>query len=68
MYDQIPALISMLPLEKNLDVLGELYRALNKLLVTDIEMRVAEEEALRRFEVAWEVKKKQLEETKGDKK
>jgi len=66
MYDQIPVLISMVPLEENLDVLSEIYIALNGLLGTDIKLTDVDK-ALR-FKEAWEAKKKQLEETKGDKK
>lgn len=66
MYDQIPALISMVPLEENLDVLGEIYRVLNELLGTNI--KITEVDNALRFKKAWEAKKKQLEETKGDKK
>lgn len=62
MYDQIPVLISMVPLEKNLAVLGEIYIVLNELLGTDI--KITDDKSALRFEEAWENKKKQLEETK----
>ena len=62
MYDQIPVLISMVPLEENLDVLGEIYIVLNELLGTDI--KITDDKSALRFEEAWENKKKQLEETK----
>ena len=64
MHDQIPALISMIELEENLDVLGVIFRVLNELLGTDLHY--ADTNALRSFEEAWEVKKKELEETRGE--
>jgi len=69
MYDQIPVLISMILREDDLGVLSEIYSVLNKLLGTDIRITIAEldKDALK-FEEAWKAKKKQLEETKGDKK
>ena len=58
MYDQIPALISMVPLEENLDVLGEIYRVLNELLGTDI--KITQVDNALRFNKAWEAKKLQI--------
>lgn len=65
MHDQIPSLISMIALEENLDVLGEIFRVLNEWLGTNV--RYVDTNALRSFEEAWEVKKKELEETRGEK-
>jgi len=62
MYNQIPTLISMMPIEENLDVLAEINRVLNELLGTDI--KITDDKSALRFEEAWENKKKQLEETK----
>ncbi len=67
MYDKIPDLISMIHRENNLDVLGEIYRVLNDLLGTDIKFSEDPDKDALRFEKAWKAKKKQLEETKGDK-
>ena len=64
MYNQIPTLISMIPIEENLDVLAEINRVLNELLGTDIN--IMDDKRALRFEEAWENKKKQLEETKEE--
>ena len=68
MYDQVPVLIKMVPLEENLDVLSEIYKVLNELLGTDITLTIEADKDTQRFMKAWEAKKKQLEETTEERK
>jgi hypothetical protein len=62
MYDQIPALIAMLPAEQNLDVLAEMFHTLNDLLSTNVQFGTSDIQ--KRFSDAWEAKRTLLNQAK----